>query len=230
MDRIAISEPPGLAARIVRVLVVDDHPLTRAGAVSVIQRHDDLAICGEAATSAQAIDLAVRLRPDIILLDLRLDGSIEDGVELAAVLDALVSESRILVYSGYLVQRCIAELLRLGVAGCLPKTVHPEALILAIRTVAAGGQVFASEVTRQVAVRFRNEDGHLSSASKLTQREIEVLQLISEGLPNDQLSRRLSLSPSSVRLCLTSAFAKLGVRNRTDAVVKAHRLGVISID
>lgn len=230
--RVNMSDSSSPTGRRISVLVVDDHPLTRAGAESVVVRHDDMEICGQAGTAAEAIDLAVRARPDVILLDLRLDGTVHEGVELAAVLASLVPDSRILIYSSYLAGRWVPELMRLGVAGCLPKTIHPGALVLAIRTVAAGGRVFFPEVVDAVNARSEGEIARLQSrlTSPLTPREAQAIQLIAEGCDNSQLADRLALSPSSVRLCLTSAYEKLGVRNRTEAIIRGHRLGVISID
>lgn len=227
-----MSDSSSASGRRISVLVVDDHPLTRAGAESVVVRHDDMEICGQAGTAAEAIELAVRTRPDVILLDLRLDGAVHDGVELAAVLAGLVPDSRILIHSSYLAGRWMPELIRLGVAGCLPKTIHPAALVLAIRTVAAGGRVFFPEVVGAVNARSEGELARFQSrlTPSLTTREAQAIQLIAEGCDNSQLADRLALSPSSVRQCLTSAYEKLGVRNRTEAIVKAHRLGFVSID
>lgn len=223
---------PCVADNRIRVLVVDDHPLMRAGAEAIIRREGDIAVCGQAATVAEAIDLAVRTRPDVILLDLRLDGTLQDGVDLARVLVGLVPESGVLVHSGYVVPRSVSELIRIGVAGYVPKTVRPDALVLAIRTVAAGGQVFTHEVTEQISHPGQSDDprSRRTGPNSLTAREAEAIQLVAEGLDNAQLARRLSLSPSSVRLCLTSAYAKLGARNRLEAVINAQRAGLILID
>lgn len=219
---------PGTIARGIRVLVVDDHPLTLSGITALVRKQPDMELCGEAATAETALELAMSARPDVIVLDLRLRGGVRNGIELASTLAAMLSESRVLVYSGYLTESGIRELTKAGVTGYVSKTAHPQQLALAIRTVAAGDQYGGSDsgarvTSTQGAVRRTN-------AAPLTEREISAIQLLADGLENDEIAERLALSPSSVRLCLTSAFAKLGARNRTEAVVRAHRRRLISID
>lgn len=185
-------------------------------------------LCGEAATAEIALELAMSARPDLIVMDLRLRGGVQNGIELASTLVALLPDSHVLVHSGHLTDSGVLELLETGVTGYVPKTAHPDELVLAMRTVAAGDYFIPRE-----GAAFASIPGHHSNAAgkpALTARERLAIQLLAEGCENREIAERLSLSPSSVRLCLTSAFAKLGARNRTDAVVKAHRAGVITID
>lgn len=220
----------GTTARGIRVLVVDDHPLTLSGLAALVRRHPDMQLCGEAGTAEIALELAMSARPDVIVMDLRLRGGVQNGIELASTLAALLPESHVLVYSGYLADSGIRELMGSGVAGYVPKTVHPDELALAIRTVAAGDHFIPHESAPFLA-SISGQGNNAARKPSLTGRELLAIQLLAEeGCGNEEIARRLSLSPSSVRLCLTSAFAKLGARNRTEAVVRAHRMGVITID
>lgn len=219
----------GISTHGIRVLVVDDHPLTLSGLASLVRRHSDMELCGEAATAEAALELATSTRPHVIVMDLRLRGGVQNGIELASTLTALLPESHVLVYSGYLAYSGIQELLGSGVAGFVSKTAHPDEVALAIRTVASGDRFISSEGDTLLA-SIPGQRNDVARTASLTRRELLAVQLLAEGCENEEIAQRLSLSPSSVRLTLTSAFAKLGARNRTDAVVKAHRTRVITID
>jgi DNA-binding NarL/FixJ family response regulator len=206
-------------SKTIQVLVVDDHPLMLSGVAALVRRQPEMHVCGEAVSAEDAIEQAICVRPDVIVLDLRLRGGVQNGIELASTLVAILPGSRVIAYSGHLTDSGIRDLIRAGVASYLPKTAHPDQLALAIRTLAAGGRfgIYGSV-------------GNTQGATLLTERELTTIQLLSEGRENDEIAERMSLSPSAVRLCLTAVFAKLGARNRTEAVVQAHRRRLITID
>lgn len=216
----------------IRVLVVDEQPLLRSGCESLIDAQADMEVVGLGGTPAQALELTRDTSPDVALMELRYQGTMTAGLTLVRELKVVAPRSSLLVYTSQISDAVVHIALRSGVAGFLPKTVEPDALIHAIRAAACGEYVFSREIAGRLTVTTvsGSESSSESENHLLTAREAEAIQLIAEGLDNEQVALRLSLSPSSVRLCLTSAYLKLGARNRTDAVVKAHRMGAISLD
>jgi DNA-binding NarL/FixJ family response regulator len=214
----------------IRVMVVDDHPLTRSGVASLVRRNDDMNLCEEAENVEETIEKALRARPDVIVLDLRLGAGARRGIDLAITLAALMPECRLLAYSAYLTEHTIAELRRSGIIGFLPKTAHPEQLARAIRSVAAGDPFIAADFATKFGFGSTLTRAQQDRPGLLTDRELLAIQLLAAGLEDEQIAEKMSLSRSSVRVCLSSAFAKLGARNRTEAVVAAMRLGLVSLD
>ena len=202
----------------IRVLLVDDHELVRAGLRTFLQLQPDMAVVGEANSGEQALALVAGLAPDIVLLDLVLPGM--SGVDTARRLRVAHPEVKIVVLTSFAGQESVLPAVRAGVAGYLLKDVGPAELADALRSVHAGGSplhpAVAATVLRQVN----------ATADPLTPREREVLRLIARGLSNRLIARELVLSEKTVKTHVSAVLAKLGVTDRTQAALLAVREGM----
>jgi DNA-binding NarL/FixJ family response regulator len=200
----------------IRVLIVDDHPVVRQGLAALLGVQDGMSVAGEAADGPAALSQAAALRPDIVLLDLKLPGL--DGLE---VLDGLRSSgARVLVLTSATDPERTRRAVRAGAAGVLYKDIDPDALIRAIRSVHDGNLLLAAEAAGAI-----RHDGPGSRGDALTGREREVLALIAEGRSNREIARQLGVAEKTVKAHVSSVLAKLGVQDRTQAAVYAVRHG-----
>jgi DNA-binding NarL/FixJ family response regulator len=207
---------------VIRLLVVDDHPVVRAGMVAVLGEEPDLEVVGEAADGAQALALVPRLRPDVVLMDLRMP--VMDGAEATRRLAADPGSPHVLVLTTYDTDADIVRAVEAGARGYLLKDAPTAVLTDAIRRAARGETVLAPPVAARLADRLRAPSG-----PELTGREVEVLGLVARGLSNADIGRRLFIGEATVKTHLIRAFAKLGVADRTAAVAEAHRRGLIDL-
>ncbi|MFD5827246.1 response regulator [Lentzea sp. NPDC060358] len=216
----------------ISVLVVDAQPLHRLGFRLLLDRTPDTEVVGEAANGAEAVRRACDLRPDVVLMDTRLPGL--DGVETTRRIVAAGGRSRVLVLTRSEVDRHAFAVLRAGASGFLLEDTRPEELLAGIRAVAAGGAVIAPALTRRlldtVAGRLGDElcepaptDPRLAC---LTGREHEILVAIGHGLTNGEIARRFTLSESTVKTHVGRVLAKIGARDRVQAVILAYDLGL----
>jgi len=200
-------------AGVITVLLVDDHPVVRQGLRALLEVQDGIVVAGEAGDGPTAVSLATSLRPDIVLLDLKLPGM--DGI---AVLESLRSSGlRVLVLTSATEPAAAARAVRAGAAGVLYKDIDPDALVRAIRSVRDGNVLLAPEALGSLVRGSR--------ADTLTAREREVLALIADGRSNREIARLLRLSEKTVKAHVSSVLAKLGVQDRTQAAVYAVRHG-----
>jgi DNA-binding NarL/FixJ family response regulator len=213
----------------VRVLLCDDQALVRSGFRMILEAREDIEVVGEAQDGAQALELAQRRRPDVILMDVRMPRL--DGVEATRRLVEAGSEARVLILTTFDLDEYVYEALRAGASGFLLKDVQPAQLVDAIRVVARGEALLAPTVTRRLLDRF----AHALPASpgepppklsSLTERELEVLGLLAGGLSNAELAERLFLSETTVKTHVSSILRKLGLRDRVQAVVVAYQAGL----
>jgi DNA-binding NarL/FixJ family response regulator len=203
----------------ITVCIVDDHPVVREGLRAVLAGEPDLRVVGEAGTGEEAITLVARLRPDVVLMDLRLPGA--DGV--AATAEIVGSgPSRVLVLTTYDADSDIVRALAAGATGYLLKDSPREELVRGVRRAAAGETVLAAPVAARLVTRVRGR-----AAPDLTAREIEVLQCVARGLSNPDIGRTLFISEATVKSHLTRIFEKLDVDDRTAAVTVAIARGIL---
>jgi len=207
-----------MAARI-SVLIADDHPVVRQGIAVLLSVHDDMVLVGEAADGAEALRLAGELKPDVLLLDLKLP--VLDGVAVLGKLRERSAKTRALVLTSATDKAQAALALEAGAAGFLYKDVDPDALVRAIRSVHDGHTLLAAEVADLVSARSR--DGQGLGMAALTRREREVLGLLADGRSNREIARALGVSEKTVKTHVSSVLAKLGVADRTQAAVLAVR-------
>ncbi|MEV4945496.1 response regulator transcription factor [Streptomyces sp. NPDC053755] len=198
----------------VRLLLADDHPVVRAGLRAVLDTEPDFAVVGEAATAERAVELAAAGGVDVVLMDLQFGAGMH-GSEATAAITAVAGGPRVLVLTTYDTDADILAAVEAGACGYLLKDAPPEELAAAVRTAAAGQSALAPAVAHRLMDRMR------TPSEALTRRELEVLQLVGEGLSNQQISKRLFLSQATVKSHLVHVFAKLGVDSRTAAVATA---------
>jgi DNA-binding NarL/FixJ family response regulator len=216
---------------IIRIMIADDQELVRYGMRLVLEAETDLEVVGEADDGASAVRAAERLRPDVVLMDVRMPGV--DGIEATRRITSLYPETRVLVLTTYDLDDYAFGALRAGASGFLLKDTRPAALTSAIRAVADGDAVVAPRVTAKLielaSPRLpgpaRNDAD--SALSVLTAREREVLQRIGEGETNGEIAERFFLSESTVKTHVSRILSKLGLRDRVQAVILAYDLGIV---
>ena len=206
----------------IRLLVVDDHPVVRAGMVAVLGEEPDLEVVGEAATGAEALAVVPRLTPDVVLMDLRMP--VMDGAEATRRIRDLADPPQVLVLTTYDTDADIVRAVEAGARGYLLKDAPTAVLTDAIRRASRGETVLAAPVAARLAERLRGPSG-----PELTGREVEVLGLVARGLSNAEVGRALFIGEATVKTHLVRAFAKLGVADRTAAVAEAHRRGLVDL-
>jgi DNA-binding NarL/FixJ family response regulator len=202
----------------IRVLIVDDHPVVRQGLVALLSVQDDIAVAGEAGDGLAAISLAGSVSPDVVLLDLKLPGM--DGV---AVLPELAGKYRVLVLTSATDPQWAARALQEGASGVVYKDIDPDALVRAIRAVHDGNVLLAAGAAASLRAGSSGRGGWLDA---LTPREREVLAHITAGRSNREIARALEVSEKTVKAHVSSVLAKLGVQDRTQAAVLATRHGI----
>ena len=217
----------------IRVLVCDDQVLVRTGLATIIDAQPDLEVAGECGDGQAAVGLAGRLRPDVVVMDVRMP--VLDGIEATRLLAGagVPHPVKVLVVTTFNLDEYVYEALRAGASGFLLKDAPPDRLLHGIRTVATGAALLDPEVTRQLvgryAARIRPADGGGTPPGvPLTPRELEVLRLIADGLSNSEIAAALVLSPETVKTFVSRILAKLGLRDRVQAVVYAYRQGLVT--
>jgi DNA-binding NarL/FixJ family response regulator len=217
---------------VITVVVADDQALVRTGFVTILDSQDDIAVVGEASDGKSAVETALRLRPDVVVMDVRMP--VMDGIEATRRLaGAGVQEPmKVLVVTTFNLDEYVYEALRAGAAGFLLKDASPQQLIAGVRTVARGDSLIAPEVTRRLigryAARLRPADPAVAAGSALTPRELEVLRLIAAGHSNAEIAAELVIGAETVKTYVSRILTKLHLRDRVQAVVYAYRTGLIS--
>ena len=206
------------------MLVVDDEPLIRSGLTLIVDGAPDLHVVGAAATGADGIEQTRRLRPDVVLLDIRLPD--RDGIEVAGDLRALPDPPRVVMVTTFGLDEYIDRALHGGADGFLLKDAPAETVQQAVRAAARGQVVLSPEVTRHVVDRFTGRAAPPAGHPDLTDREREILALIADGRSNAEIAAALYISLATVKTHVTRVLAKLGVRSRAQAIVLAHRHGL----
>jgi DNA-binding NarL/FixJ family response regulator len=215
----------------VSVLVVDDEALLRTAFTSLIEAEDDLRVVGQAADGQQAVQLAARLAPDVVLMDVRMP--VMDGIEATRLIASAhaARTSRVLILTTFDLDQYVFEALRAGASGFALKSRPLDELLSAIRVVAEGEALLAPSVTRRLIAHF-SRGGHLSMErhrdfEQLTEREREVLVLVARGLSNAELASTLCVSLPTVKSHVSRILTKLGARDRTQLVVLAYESGLV---
>ncbi|MEU5906765.1 response regulator transcription factor [Micromonospora sp. NPDC047467] len=215
----------------IRVLVCDDQELIRTGFATIIDAQPDIDVVGECGNGRDAVDLARRLRPDVVVMDVRMP--ILDGIGATRLLagPGVADPVKVLVVTTFNLDEYVYEALRAGASGFLLKDAPPAQLLHGIRTVASGASLLAPEVTRQLVGRYAERIRPAGSAVDdvgLTPRELEVLRLVATGLSNGEIAARLVISQETVKTHVSRILTKLDLRDRVQAVVYAYRAGLVS--
>ena len=212
----------------IRVLLADDQELVRAGFAMIIDSRDDLEVVGEAGDGLEAVALARSVRPEVILLDVRMPRM--DGIEAARQLAADGHPARIIMLTTFDLDEPVFAALRAGASGFLLKDTRPDDLVAAIRVVAGGEALLAPTITRRLLDRFASELPGGRTPPRLdvlSDREVEVLTLVARALSNDEIAERLTLSRATVKTHLSAILTKLGLRDRVQAAVLAYEVGLV---
>ncbi len=207
----------------IKVLLVDDHQVVRRGLRTFLEVQDDIEVVGEAADGAEGVDRAQELKPDVILMDVKMPGM--DGVDALRRLRELDNHARVLVVTSFTEQRTVVPALRAGAAGYVYKDVDPDALAGAIRSVHAGHVLLQPEVAGALLSQEESGSGP-GRAGSLTEREREVLGLVADGRSNREIARALVLSEKTVKTHVSNILMKLDLADRTQAALWAVRHGV----
>jgi DNA-binding NarL/FixJ family response regulator len=215
----------------IRVLLVDDQALIRAGFRMILGAEDDIEVVGECADGTQAVDSVKRLKPDVVLMDIRMPQM--DGIEATRrIVQADGAPPRVLMLTTFDLDEYVYDALRAGASGFLLKDVPADQLVNGIRVVADGDALLAPSVTRRLieefskAPRARHETP--ASVEELTPRELEVFGLIARGMSNNEIAQELVVSETTVKTHVARVLMKLGVRDRVQAVVLAYESGVVA--
>ena len=214
----------------IRVLLADDQALVRSGFRMILEARDDLEVVGEAEDGAEAVSLARTLRPDVILMDVRMPAL--DGIEATRRIVASGSPARVLILTTYDLDDYVYAAIRAGASGFLLKDVEPAQLVEAVRVVARGDALLAPTVTRRLLERFADAlpgepPPPPAAVAALTPREREILELVAAGLSNGEIAERLFLGETTVKTHVSSILRKLGLRDRVQAVVLAYETGLV---
>ncbi|MEN3358076.1 MAG: hypothetical protein V7637_2058 [Mycobacteriales bacterium] len=214
----------------IRVVIADDQALVRAGFRALLNAEPDIEVVGEAGDGARAVQLARQVRPDVVLMDIRMPGT--DGLAATRQIatDPALSGVRIVVLTTFELDEYVAEALRAGAAGFLVKNTEPAELVRGVRVVAAGEGLLSPSVTRRVIEQFALRGASPAPPAQLadlTVREREVVALAGAGLSNDEIAARLVVSPATAKTHVSRAMVKLGARDRAQLVVFAYEAGLV---
>ncbi|KUO08387.1 response regulator transcription factor [Streptomyces sp. DSM 15324] len=216
----------------VTVLLVDDEPLVRAGLRAVLEAQGDIEVVGEAADGAAVIPLVRRLRPDVVAMDVRMP--LLDGIEATrALLRTVDGPPKILVVTTFENDEYVYEALRAGAAGFLLKRARPAEIVHAVRLVAEGESLLFPASVRRLAAEYGEAGGDRAARdtlerARLTEREAEVLRLMTRGLSNAEIAGQLVVGTETVKSHVSAVLAKLGVRDRVQAVITAYESGFVT--
>ena len=213
----------------VRVVIADDQGMVRSGFTTLLNSEPDIEVVGEAVNGQEAITRAIQLRPDVILMDVRMP--VMDGLQATRQITSIDSAPRVLVLTTFDLDDYVYQALRWGASGFLLKDASARELAEAVRVVAAGDALLSPSVTRRLIAEFARMGAPRGPSRKtlqdLTERETEVLALVAQGLSNAEIAGRLVLAEQTVKTHVSRILMKLGLRDRTQAVVLAYETGLV---
>lgn len=213
----------------INILIADDQAMVRSGLRMILESEPDLVVVDEAADGAQAVRIAKRERPDVVLMDVRMPEM--DGLEATRLISSDLDEVRVIVLTTFDIDEYVYGALRAGASGFLLKDAPADDLVAAIRVVAGGDALLAPSVTRRIIERFAagpDPDRTVEGLDDLTDRETEVLRLLARGLSNSEIAEELFVSEATVKTHVSHVLTKLGIRDRVQAVVAAYESGLVT--
>ena len=218
-------------AAAVRIVIADDQQIVRDGFAALLDSQPDFTVVGTASDGAEAMRVCRRLQPDVVLMDVRMPGT--DGIEATRGLADDADPPRVLILTTFDLDEYVYDALRAGASGFLLKDVTAERLFDAVRIIAAGDALLAPNVTRRLISEFARQRPAPAKAiaarlDQLTRRETEVLRLLAEGLSNPEIAARLVVTEETVKTHVSRVLRKLGLRDRTQAVITAYETGLVT--
>lgn len=217
--------------RTIRILIADDHTMVRQGLSQICEAEPDMTVVGQAANGDEARRLALRLRPDVVIMDINMP--VLDGVQATQQITAAHPEIGVIILTMYRQDQHVFEAIKAGARAYLLKDADSDELLQAIRAVAAGQALLDPAIARQMIEEFRRMQETatgVDGVTSLTPRDLDILRLVAQGLDNNEIAARLSLSEKTVRNRLTGIFEILHVSNRTQAALYALRKGLAQLD
>ncbi len=219
----------GQGGGLIRVLIVDDQALVRAGFRMILEAQPDIEVVGEAGDGSAAIDGVRTLRPDVVLMDIRMPGV--DGIEATRRLTDAGSNARVVILTTYDLDEYVFDALAAGASGFLLKHVPPEELVQGVRVVAGGEALLAPSITKRLIDEFARQRAPVRASGTdlktLTDRELDVLKLLGRGLSNPEIARELQVGEATVKTHVAHVLDKLELRDRVQAVIFAYEVGLI---
>ena len=215
----------------IRIIIADDHALVRQGMRNLLDQEPDLEVVAEANDGEEAVEMTAQFKPDVAIVDIAMPRL--DGIEATKQIKELYPETKVLILSAYDEDQFIFRLLEVGASGYLLKNVQSRELIAAIRTVQEGDSVLHPQIARKVVTRFAPNYGkgnRHEAAGVLSEREMEILKHMTTGSSNKEIAEILGLSKRTVQGHMAQIFNKLGVRSRTEAVIRSLKEGWVSLD
>jgi DNA-binding NarL/FixJ family response regulator len=210
---------------VISVLLADDQALVRGGFRLILDAEPDIEVIAEAADGSQAIDEALQARPDVVLMDIRMPAL--DGIQATRQLIPQLPATRVVMLTTFDLDDYIVDAFRAGASGFLLKTAPPQQLIAAVRTVHAGDALLAPASTRRLIEQSTRPPAPAPALDTLTPRGHDVLRLLARGLTNAEIAQQLVVEPSTIKSHVASVLAKLGLRDRVQAVITAYETGLI---
>jgi DNA-binding NarL/FixJ family response regulator len=216
---------------VIRVVVADDQAAVRGGFAALIRAQDNMQVAAEAASGREAVDLARRVFPHVVLMDIRMP--VLDGLEATRLIcsDPTLTGTRVLVLTTFDLDEYVYDALRAGASGFLLKDTRPRELLHAIEVIAAGDALIAPPITRRLIAEFaarRDPAEPLGALAELTDRERDVLRLVAHGLSNAEIAGRLVISPLTAKTHVSNVLRKLGCRDRAGLVALAYESGLVA--
>ena len=214
----------------INVVIADDQALVRGGFRALLDAQHDIAVVGEASDGEEAVRLAMELRPDVVLMDIRMPGV--DGLEATRRIaaDDRLADVRVIILTTFDLDEYVFRAIRIGANGFLVKDTEPAELLRAVRAVVAGEALLSPRVTRRLIEEFAARAKTPAAAADtraLTDREVDVVKLVGEGLNNDEIAQRLIMSPATAKTHVSRAMIKVGARDRAQLVVFAYETGLV---
>ena len=208
-----------------RVLLADDQALVRGGFRLILDSEPDIEVTAEAGDGEEAVTLAVETKPDLVLMDVRMPKL--DGIEATRLLLAQLDATRVLILTTFDLDEYVVDAFRAGASGFLLKTAPPHQLVAAVRTVHDGDALLAPASTRRLIQQFARPPQETKAVAELTAREADVIRLLARGLTNAEIAEQLVVEASTVKSHVASLLAKLGLRDRIQAVIYAYEQGIV---
>jgi DNA-binding NarL/FixJ family response regulator len=211
----------------IQVMIVDDHAMVREGMKILLDQFEDIHVVGEAANGQQAIELVEPLAPDVILMDLSMPRM--DGIEATKRIIAIRPGQHIIVLTGLLNEERLFKAVQAGAQGCIDKTIDPENLVQAVRDVCSGKPSLSSGIAWKILRGISGLETPGQSRDRLSEREIQVLRLLTQGKLDEEIARELVLTEVTIRTHISRILSKLGLENRVQAALYGLRTGLVSI-
>ena len=215
----------------IRILIADDHTLVRQGTIHLLKEDSDIEVVAEADDGEAAVELAIKYKPDVALIDIAMPKL--DGIEVTSEIKAICPEIKVLIVSAYDEDQFVFRLIEAGADGYLLKNIHSHELIAAIRALYLGGSVLHPSIARKVVSRISSAHEQLKGKAPLqvlSEREAGILKLITQGLSNKEIATTLGLSPRTVEGHMGQIFNKLGVNTRIGAMIRSLKEGWVTLD